>query len=118
MCSTPARDRQIFTVAGLPGWSQGVEPAGKSRSLITTSSPGWSRSASAARLQASELHEQIATSAAEQAEHTPRQLLGRVELGIVALAAIHAQLVVAEVLRQRVAHGQRRDALGGGVEVG
>src|SRR5262245_13808426 len=46
------------------------------------------------------------------------QLLGGVELRIVAHAAVHAQLVVAEVLRQRLSDDQRRDALGGGVQVG
>ena len=41
------------------GWSQGVTPAGKSRSLMTTSSPAPNLSAIDARLKASELQEHM-----------------------------------------------------------
>ena len=61
--SAPARLRHTRAVAGHEGWSHGVAPAGKSRSFTTTSSPSLSRSASAARLYASDEHEQMPISA-------------------------------------------------------
>lgn len=63
--NAPSRCRQTLTTAGLPGCIHGVTPAGKSRSFTTISSPAFSRKAIAARLYASEEHEQMLTSAGD-----------------------------------------------------
>ena len=59
MRKAPCRARHTLAMAGQLGCSQAVAPAGKSRSLMITSSPSRKSSAMAARLYASEVHEHM-----------------------------------------------------------
>jgi hypothetical protein len=74
-----------------------------------------SRKVSAARLYASDELEQIPTSPAVSPNSAAASARAASHCEVPA-AAVHAELLVAEVLLQRPAHVGRRDALGGRVQ--
>ena len=84
---------------------------------MTTSSPSFSRSASAARLNASDELEQMLTSSAVRPYIRPVNSLAASSLAKWPSRQSDAAPLVAVVGRQRLAHGQRGDPLGGRVQV-